>query len=166
MSIVRTRKREGGVTLLELMIAVAIVGILASVAYPNYKKHLIKTRRALAQAALANGQNAMERFFTEKYTYLKAAGNPASGVVPPCVAASATATDTGAAPCIFYSNNGAQDYYTFTIAAASASGYTLRAAPIAGKSQATDGYLELVNTGERRWDKNNDNSISTGEKVW
>lgn len=47
-------KKNRGFTLIELMIAVAVVGILASIAYPSYVAQVSKGRRADAQAALMN----------------------------------------------------------------------------------------------------------------
>ena len=60
-----------GFTLVELMIAVAIVGILASIAYPSYQDSVRKSRRADAKGALLGFANAMERHFTENNSYLR-----------------------------------------------------------------------------------------------
>lgn len=65
-----------GFTLLEMMIVAAIVGILASIAYPSYQNHLIRTRRADAKANLLELAQLMERNFTLTGRYnLDAGGN-------------------------------------------------------------------------------------------
>lgn len=61
--------RLRGFTLVELMITVAIVSILAAVAYPSYIEHVAKGRRADARARLAVAQHWMERYYTERYSY-------------------------------------------------------------------------------------------------
>lgn len=67
----RHRKFQQGFTLIELMIVVAILGILAAVAYPSYKEHVAKGRRAEAKTALMSAQQWMERNYTESYRYDK-----------------------------------------------------------------------------------------------
>ncbi len=61
--------KQKGITLIELMIVVAIVGVLASIAYPSYRDQMIKTRRSDGQAMLMEVMNAQERFFTNYGSY-------------------------------------------------------------------------------------------------
>ena len=65
----RRAARSGGFTLIELMIAVAIVGILAAIAYPSYQEQVRKGRRADAMAQLVTLAQAYERFYTSNNTY-------------------------------------------------------------------------------------------------
>lgn len=65
----KIRYYQKGFTLIELMIAVAIVGILASVALPNYREYVARARRTEAQAVLMTAQQWMERFYSENYRY-------------------------------------------------------------------------------------------------
>lgn len=59
-----------GFTLIELMIAVAIIGILAAVALPSYQEHILKTRRATATGCLTELAQFMERFHTTHMKYV------------------------------------------------------------------------------------------------
>lgn len=65
---------QRGFTLIELMITVAIVAILASIALPNYQSHVTSTRRTTAQACLLELAQFMERYYsTNNMSYLSAA---------------------------------------------------------------------------------------------
>lgn len=58
-----------GITLIELMIVIAVVGILASIAYPSYQTHVTKTHRGESAATLLESSQIMERFFSETGAY-------------------------------------------------------------------------------------------------
>lgn len=68
---------ERGFTLIELMVVVAVVGILASIAYPSYAEYVAKSRRATMTAVLMQGQQWMERFYTENFSYYQVRGSSA-----------------------------------------------------------------------------------------
>ena len=63
------RRAMAGVTLMELMIVVVIVGILAAVGYPNYRDFTIRAKRTEAKAALLQIATNQERFYLNNNTY-------------------------------------------------------------------------------------------------
>src|SRR5215831_16378084 len=65
-----TSKRNVGFTLIELMIVVAIVAILAAIAYPSYRNSVMRTNRAQAKAALLDVQVAQEKYFMQHKRYI------------------------------------------------------------------------------------------------
>ena len=164
-------KKTAGFTLLELMVAVAIIGILASIAIPSYQDKVLKSRRADAKGVLAQLAGSMERQFTANNSYCNLASTAITGgaQVTGCTALVPTGitriNDTGAPN--FFANKSPIDgntvYYNLKInsvtpasaststAASVASGFTLYAVPVAGSPQAQDkcGTLILTSSGIR-----------------
>lgn len=126
--------RQRGMTLIELMIVVVIVGILAAVAYPSYTENVRDSRRAECSGALSSLANAMERFYSVNGNYLGAA---------------AAGADTGA-PAVYTATcpaDGGDATYNLTIAAATTSTYQLRATPVGAQADDECGSLSLTSTG-------------------
>ena len=154
-------KHAQGFTLIELMIAVAIIGILASIAIPSYQGSVKKSRRADAQGALMSLSNVMERHFTESNTYCdfaKTGGTAVTGC--------GTGTEDSGTPLSGpnRSPESGTKYYDLTITVPDSSNFTVRATPTG--AQTGDGVLELTSTGVRRWDKDNSTTFSTDESKW
>lgn len=58
-----------GYTLIELMIVVAVIGILARIAMPAYQEYVIRSKLVEATSALSDGRIKMEQFFQDNRTY-------------------------------------------------------------------------------------------------
>lgn len=145
-------KKQQAFTLIELMIAVVIVGILAAIAYPSYRDSVYKSHRADAKAALQNLSNAMERQFTQTNSYCDVGGANGSAFTN----CGTSANDTGTAS-IYTVPTSTANFYTVTIvsptgispSAKTASGYILQAAPQGVQSNDSCGTLCLNSTGLR-----------------
>ena len=77
------RKANLGVTLIELLMVIAILGILTAIAIPSYRAYMIRANRSDAKAALLSTAGALERCFTRYNDYtLKADGGSCEVVLP------------------------------------------------------------------------------------
>lgn len=61
--------KQSGFTLIELMIAVMVIAVLASIAIPSYQNYVLRTNRTEGQALLAEAAARQERFFTQNSRY-------------------------------------------------------------------------------------------------
>jgi len=63
--VIAAKKLMGGITLIELMIVIVIVGILAAIAYPNYREFVARATRNEAKAALLQAATNQERHYLQ-----------------------------------------------------------------------------------------------------
>ena len=74
--------RVAGFTLMEVMITVAIIGILAAVALPNYFDYVTRSKIVEAKTNLADMRTRLEQYFLDNRSYPAACVAPAPGPAP------------------------------------------------------------------------------------
>ena len=136
-------RQDDGFTLIELMIVVAIVGILSAIAYPSYIEQVRKSHRADAQAALMENAQFLERRFTTQNSYLGdwAGADDANGALPVL----ATPRDGGTTR------------YTLSVTDIAANRFTLQATAVGAQADDACGNLSLEHTGARSASQPGDN---------
>jgi type IV pilus assembly protein PilE len=82
--------RPSGFTLIELMIAIAIIGILTAIALPAYRNYVIRGKLIAGTNALANMRTQMEQYYQDNRTYATVS---APTIVSPCVANAVVASN-------------------------------------------------------------------------
>lgn len=119
------RRRMRGMTLIELMVVVVIIGILAAIAYPSYQEQVRKTRRADGKAMLMETAQQLERCYTRFASYADGG----------CGVGDGDDVDS------------AEGYYVVSVSSAAAT-FTLNAEPQGDQTNDTKcGVLRLTSTG-------------------
>lgn len=124
-SSMRNAKQNTGFTLIELMITVAILGILTALTYPSYQSYVQKTLRTEAKTALMQAAQDLERCFTLNTSYSLDLNNDGTADSPaPCNVANSFTAPGG--------------NYTIAVNPRTRTTYTLTASPVSGKPTASD----------------------------
>lgn len=126
------RSRQAGFTLIELMIVVAVVAILATIALPSYQQYIKRSNRAEARAEVLRAEGWLERFNAENNRYTDNAANNANS-------AFATAFTTVPA--------GGAARYTITLSLVGTGNYTITATPTGSMNGDACGTYTKTNTG-------------------
>ena len=85
------QRKQRGFTLIEVMITVAIIGILAAIALPAYKNYVIRGKLVAGTNQLSAMRASMEQYYQDNRTYATVSS---PSIVTPCVANAVPATTT------------------------------------------------------------------------
>lgn len=151
------QRSQKGFTLIELMVTVAIVGIISVIAYPSYKDMLASGARSTVQADLMSFASAMERHNASNFNYQGAAAAGANTGSPAIFTAYSPSSEPAA-----------NKKYDLTIHAVSANGqtYELKATPVSGSIVDGMGNVFYYSDGRKAWDKDADGTVENTEFCW
>lgn len=138
------RATHAGFTLLELLVVVAIIGILMSIAIPSYQDYIRKARRGDGKTTLLTTAQAMERFYTENSTYSAATlGTTSTAVGKTTTAEGYYTIGFDSAP------TSATICGSTTTTSPSASAFRICATPTGAQANDSCSILSLSHTGEK-----------------
>ena len=132
----RTNGPSKGFTVVELLIVIAIIGILTAVAFPSYQNHVRKAARAAAQVAMMQIADREAQYLLDARNYVVTTGalSTLNVTLPVDVSSKYTIAVTAA---------------DGTNTASTPPSYTITATPISGSPQVPDGTLTLTHTGAK-----------------
>lgn len=144
----RPRKSAWGWTLTELLMVMAIVAVMAAIAWPSYTDYVQRGHRAQAQAALLEAQHFMERYYTAHGRY--------------SVSATSSTSQAPVLPVRLQSIPGANTRYLLNVIQITANSYTLSAVPTGSMASDKCASLTLTHTSVR----GTTSSVATATECW
>lgn len=143
--------RMNGFSLIELLVAVVIVGILAAIAMPSYRNYVVRGSRAAAQTELLEMASLQEKIYLNSNAYTASVTAAYNGTTAGGLGRTSGQTPDGK--------------YTLVLSGVGQT-YTLTATPVAGSTQVGDGCLTIRENGLRQWHENNDACNSASPASW
>lgn len=131
------RNHMRGFNLIEMMVIVAIIAILASIALPSYRQYIIRSSRTAAQNELQKMSGLQEKIYLNSNAYTANLTTAYDGTTAGGLGiTSGTTTD---------------NRYTISLSRPTTQTYTLTATPVAGTTQAGDGNLSISENDKKLW---------------
>lgn len=145
------KHRTNGFSLIELLVAVVIVGILAAIAMPSYRNYVVRGSRAAAQTELLEMASLQEKIYLNSNAYTASVTAAYNGT---------TAGGLGKT-----SGQTSDSKYALSLSGVGQT-FTLIATPVGGGGQTGDGCLTIQENGLRQWHENNDACNSASPASW
>jgi type IV pilus assembly protein PilE len=133
------QRREGGFTIIEMMITVVILGILAAMVYPSYREYVVRTQRDIAKSAILQVMDRQEQYFSDNKSYAADATDLGFGASPFAIDRSGKSVDAGSG----------DRTYTIALTNVTATTFTVQATPqLRQATEDTDcGTLSVTHAG-------------------
>lgn len=158
--------RNNGFTLIELMVVVAIIGILAAIAMPNYSAYIVRSSRAAAQTELLQLASLQEKIFLNSNDYTPNLRGTYDGTAAANNTAAAGGLSRPAGTTAGCGLTADGKYELCLNITAPSKTYTLTATPVSTKTQVGNGCLTIQENGLRQWHENTDACNSASPTPW